>query len=58
MIERTAVRGVAPAAHAPGWAPTVLTPRGTAADRLSAFHSVWAELTVEDRQWFADWLTE
>ena len=35
-----------------------LTPRGTAACRLSDFQDVWAELTAEDRAWFAHWLTE
>ena len=36
----------------------VLTPRGTAACRLTEFQDVWAELTAEDRAWFAHWLTE
>ena len=35
-----------------------LTPRGTAACRLSEFQDAWAELTAEDRAWFAHWLTE
>ena len=45
-------------AYAPGWAPVALTPRGTAAARLSEFQDAWAELTAEDRAWFAHWLTE
>ena len=47
-----------PVAIAPGWAPVALTPRGTAACRLSEFQDAWAELTAEDRAWFAHWLTE
>ena len=39
-------------------APVALTPRGTAACRLSEFQDAWAELTAEDRAWFAHWLTE
>ena len=35
-----------------------LTPRGIAACRLSNFQDAWAELTIEDRAWFAHWLTE
>ena len=31
-----------------------LTARGTAAAHLSRFQDVWAELTAEDRQWFAE----
>ncbi len=45
-------------AYAPGWAPPVLTPRGTAAARLSAFQDAWADLDAADREWFAWWLTE
>ena len=37
---------------------TALTPRGAAAARLSAFHDAWADLTAEDRAWFAEWLSE
>ena len=47
----------APVAIVLAWAPAALTARGTAAVRLSAFQDVWAELTAEDRQWFAHWLT-
>ena len=36
---------------------TALTGRGTAAVHLSRFQDAWAELTAEDRQWFAHWLT-
>ena len=35
-----------------------LSPRGTAACRLSEFQDAWAELTAEDRAWFAHWLNE
>ena len=35
-----------------------LTPRGTAAAHLSRFQDQWAELTAEDRAWFAHWLNE
>ena len=45
-------------AYAAGWEPVALTPRGTAAARLSDFQDAWAELTAEDRAWFAHWLTE
>jgi hypothetical protein len=41
----------------PAWAPVALTPRGTAACRLSDFQDAWTELTLEDRRWFAEWLT-
>ena len=37
---------------------SALTARGTAYLRLSEFQDAWAELTVEDRAWFAHWLTE
>ena len=37
--------------------PASLTPRGVAACRLSEFTDQWAELTAEDRAWFAHWLT-
>ena len=46
------------AAIVPEWAPVALTPRGTAAARLSEFQDCWAALTAEDRAWFAHWLTE
>jgi hypothetical protein len=42
----------------PAWAPVALTPRGAAAARLSDFQDQWAELTVADRQWFAEWLRD
>ncbi len=42
----------------PAWAPVALTPRGTAYLRLAEFRDAWAELTAEDRAWFAHWLTE
>ena len=59
MHETTAATGApAPVAFTPAWAPVALTARGTAACRLSAFQDVWAELTAEDRAWFAHWLTE
>ena len=44
-------------AYAPGWSPPALTPRGTAACRLSDFQDAWAELGQADRAWFAEWLT-
>lgn len=47
-----------PVDFAPAWAPATLTSRGTAAARLSNFQDQWAELTAEDRAWFAWWLTE
>jgi hypothetical protein len=47
-----------PTADAPGRAPPVLTSRGVAACRLTDFQEAWAELTLEDRRWFAHWLTE
>ncbi len=36
----------------------VLTLRGVAAARLGEFQDVWDELTLADRSWFANWLTE
>ena len=47
-----------PVAYAPAWSPPVLTACGTAACRLSEFQDAWAELTAEDKVWFAHWLTE
>ena len=47
-----------PVAYAPAWAPVALTARGMAACRLTEFQDAWAELTAEDRAWFAHWLTE
>ena len=47
-----------PTVPAPGWTPVALTARGVAAWRLSEFQDAWAELTVEDRAWFARWLSE
>ena len=59
MNETTTATGAStPVAFAPAWAPAALTPRGTAAVRLSEFQDVWDGLTLADRQWFADWLTE
>ena len=43
-----------PVAIAPAWAPVALTARGRAACRLSEFQDAWAELTAEDRRWFAE----
>ncbi len=42
----------------PAWAPIALTPRGTAAARLSEFQDAWAELDASDRARFAPWLNE
>ena len=56
MIDRTAPAAV-PTLPVPGWAPAVLTGRGVAACRLSEFQDAWAELTAEDRRWFAETLT-
>ena len=47
-----------PVAIVPAWAPVALTARGRAACRLSELQDAWAELTAEDRQWFAHWLNE
>ena len=64
MIETTAATA-AETRHAagqvsivPAWAPVALTARGTAAAHLSRFQDQWAELTVADRQWFAEWLRD
>ena len=35
-----------------------ITPRGVAVLRLAEFTDAWAELTAEDRAYFAHWLTE
>jgi len=43
--------------HAAGSRPAALTPRGTAAARLSDFQDQWDQLTSADRAWFAHWLT-
>ena len=43
---------------APGWAPAVLTDRGTAMCRLSAFINAFEALGTEDRAWFAHPLSE
>ena len=50
MIETTA--------QAAGSEPAAVTPRGRVACRLSEFQDTWAELTAEDRAWFAHWLNE
>ena len=42
----------------PAWAPVALTARGRAACRLSEFTDAWAELSQEDRAWFAEDLRE
>ena len=58
-VDHTAGPPAPPAvAIVPEWPPIVLTPRGTAAAHLSRFQDTWAELTAEDRAWFARWLTE
>jgi len=56
-IVSTTVENLPSVAYAPGWQPAVLTIRGVAACRLSAFQDAWTELTQADRQWFAEWLT-
>ena len=43
---------------AAGSEPAAVTSSGRAACRLSEFQDAWAELTAEDRAWFAHWLTE
>jgi len=43
---------------APGWAPAVLTDRGAAMCRLSAFIDAFEALSVEDRAWFAYAISE
>ncbi len=58
MIDATATGTAVPTVPAPGWAPAVLTSRGVAACQLSEFQDAWAELTAEDRRWFAETLTE
>ncbi len=40
------------------WQRPALTARGVAAARLSEFQSEWDLLGLEDRRWFAHWLTE
>ncbi len=45
-------------AYVPAWSPPVLTDRGRAAARLSAFQDCWNDLNVEDRAWFADELNQ
>jgi len=45
-------------AFAPGWAPAVLTDRGAAMCRLSAFIDAFEALSTEDRAWFAYPLSE
>ena len=61
MIETTTAAGApAPAALAivePYQRPA-LTPRGTAAARLSAFQDCWDQLAAADRAWFAEWLRD
>ena len=56
---RTATESVpATLAVAEPYQRPALTPRGTAAARLSELQDVWAELTAEDRAWFAWWLSD
>jgi len=43
---------------APGWAPAVLTDRGSAMCRLLEFEAAFKTLNVEDRAWFARELSE
>ncbi len=43
---------------APGWALPVVTARGAAACRLSAFQDQWDQLDARDRAWFAEWLRD
>ena len=56
MLPVRTATGTVPAtlAIAPAWAPVALTPRGTAACRLSEFRDAWAEFTPADRAWFAE----
>ena len=42
----------------PAWAPVALTACRRAACRLSEFQDAWAELSQEDRAWFAEDLRE
>ena len=59
MIETTTKPGAdRPVSIVPAWTPVALTARGRAACRLAEFQDAWAELTAEDRAWFAHWLTE
>jgi hypothetical protein len=61
MIETTAATTCSDSeqvSFVPAWSPVALTARGVAACRLSEFQDAWAELTAEDRAWFAHWLTE
>jgi len=52
--DRSATEEYAPArTYAEGWAPAVLTDRGAAMCRLSAFIDAFEALSVEDRAWFA-----
>ena len=58
-IEIAQGAGSGPAfAYAPGWAPAVLTDRGAAMCRLSAFIDAFEALSVEDRAWFAHPISE
>ena len=55
VADRTTVPPPPPAvAEDPGASRPVLTPRGTAACRLSEFRDAWAEFTPADRAWFAE----
>ena len=53
----TPPRAGIPASHGGDSVPA-LTARGRAACHLTEFQDAWAELTAEDRAWFAHWLTE
>jgi len=44
--------------YAEGWAPAVLSDRGAAMCRLSAFIDAFEALSIEDRAWFAYPLSE
>ena len=59
VIEIAQGAGSGPAfAFAPGWAPAVLTDRGSAMCRLLEFEAAFKTLNVEDRAWFARELSE
>ena len=47
-----------PAPDRPRVSITVLTARGAAASHLGRFQDAWADLTAEDRAWFAEWLRD
>ncbi len=45
-------------AYAVGWAPAAVTPRGTAALRLSECGDVWEQLTAANRECFSELLVD